>query len=94
MTNRLAEWYEQNRSRLEARGVRLVFERSPEDGRGKRSAWLIAQDDEKGGQITVWDTGECQLIRPDCASSVEELVLVQADDLLAAVGRLEAVFDK
>jgi hypothetical protein len=93
MTDQLAEWYEHNRSRLEARAIKVVFERSPRDARGKRSAWLIVQDDITGGQVTVWDTGECQLVRPDHVNAVEDLALHEPDDLLPVLVQLEAVFD-
>lgn len=40
----------------------------------KRSAWLVIEGSEIAGQITVWDTGECDLEAYSIATGVPILL--------------------
>ena len=40
--------------------VSITFEMGPES-RPKRSAWALFDGPSASGQVTVWDTGECQV---------------------------------
>ena len=44
-----------------SRGASAHIDRSPADGRDKAAAWLSIEFGTFGGQLTVWDSGECDL---------------------------------
>ena len=64
MVEQLAAWYERERTDLKARGNDATLERSPDDGRDRASAWLTVTRGETAGQITMWESGECELWGP------------------------------
>lgn len=100
MVEQLAAWYARHRQSLEARGIDVGFERSPEDGRPKASAWVTVQRGATAGEIIVWDSGECELLGPlreDEAAGTdpraEHRELETENDLLAALARLLSIFN-
>ncbi len=100
VVEQLSVWYERHRTDLDARGIDARFERSPNDGRPKTSAWLTLQRGETAGEIVVWAGGECELwgpVReealPGTDAQGEHRQLVSDSDLSAAVARVLALFD-
>lgn len=88
----LSDWYDSlDGERL--LGVR--YEESP-PGRPKRSAWVVVEGPAAVGQLTLWETGECDveaeatfdgevLIRRTTTISTPVEVLRLADELLKLV---------
>jgi hypothetical protein len=100
MVEELALWYEAHRVELQDRGIQTRFERSPNDGRPKASAWIIMQRGDVGGEAIVWDSGECELWGPvretailgtDPRAAYRELH--GASDLSAALARVVSLFE-
>jgi hypothetical protein len=42
------------------RSVRVEWHESPDD-RPKRSAWIVGHAPSASGQLTIWESGECEL---------------------------------
>jgi hypothetical protein len=76
------------------------FERSPNDGRPKASAWLTMRRGPAEGEIVVWDNGECELwgpvreeVIPGTDPLAEHRQLDTDADLSAALARVVSLFD-
>ena len=100
MVEQPSAWYERHRTDLDARGIDARFERSPNDGRSKASAWLRLQRGETEGEIIVWAGGECELwgpmleeALPGTNAQAEHRQLVNDSEVSAAVARVLALFD-
>jgi hypothetical protein len=96
MHTRLVLWYEENRSALEARGLEATLGQSPPDGRNKSSAWMRVFDSDRGAEILVWDTGECDLAvleAPGTDPRLEHRQLSAEVDFRAAVDHTLSIFD-
>lgn len=59
-------------------GVR--YEESPDD-RSKRSAWIVVEGPAASGQLTLWETGECEL---EAEATFDDQVLLQETSTVAS----------
>jgi hypothetical protein len=92
---RLVSWYEENRAALEAGGLEVTLGQSPLDDRTKSSAWVRVFGSDRGAEIIVWSTGECQLAAleaPGTDPRLEHHQLNTETDFLAAVDRTLSIF--
>lgn len=72
----------------------MSFEMGPEN-RSKRAAWTVVEGASAAGQVSVWDTGECQLevyeVESGCEIVNETIQVNSADDLGSVLRRVLAL---
>lgn len=69
--------------------VSMSFEMGPEN-RPKRAAWTVVEGSSAAGQVSVWDSGECQFEVYEIDSGreiVNEAIHVNSADELASILR-------
>lgn len=86
MLSALRAWFDALQGER-ALGVR--YEESPP--RPKRSAWIVVEGPAATGQLTVWDTGECDI---EAETTFEGEVLRRETLQLADAGEVSRVADE
>lgn len=86
LTSWFAGWQAAGSDKAKIEFVRGDTERS------KRSAWLIVEGSAVSGQVTIWDTGECDIeaYRNEDSSAVlqRSKQIESVDEILAEIGEL------
>jgi hypothetical protein len=91
LPRRLSAWFAEHEERLQSCGITGDVQRSPEDGRPKRSAWMTLKNDDHEAVLIVWSGGEAELEYADMASGLsrpEHRDLRTFQDLLEAIGSI------
>jgi hypothetical protein len=88
----LREWHEGYEQLGGRRSVRVEFTLGPAE-RPKRAAWIVAYGKSAEGQLTLWESGECETEAVGTATTGEAVPLLLRSRVLADPHLVSAVAD-
>jgi hypothetical protein len=88
----LRAWYHDYERGGGRRNVRVDFTSGPED-RPKRAAWIVVHGKSAAGQVTLWESGECETEAAGTAATGEAVPLLLRSRVLANPDLVKAVAD-